>query len=123
VTMIDDNAFYGCSSLTKLMLSPAVSIGEDCFLNCTALIAAAADKNMPTISDLLHYRWHRNVAVIERVNALLCLKGTWDHVENHPSGPDSLKQKKMDGVEAPLKRTEARDKIPKVLWRVILEFL
>jgi hypothetical protein len=73
---------------------------------------------MPTVSDLLHYRWHRNVAVIERVNALLCLKGTWDHVENQPS-----EQKRMDGVEAPLKRTEARDKIPKVLWRVILEFL
>jgi hypothetical protein len=120
VTIIGERAFDGCSSLTKLILSPAVSIGEDCFSNCTALIIAAADKNMPTVSDLLHYRWHRNVAVIERVNALLCLKGSWDHVENQPSGPDSLKQ---NGVEAPLKRTEARDKIPKVLWRVILEFL
>jgi hypothetical protein len=78
---------------------------------------------MQTVEDLLHYRWHRNVAVIERVNALLCLKGTWDHVENQPSGPDSLKEKKSDGIEAPLKATEARDKIPKVLWRVILEFL
>jgi hypothetical protein len=78
---------------------------------------------MLTVEDLLHYRWHRKNAVMERVNALLCLKGTWDHVENQPSGSDSLKQKKMDGVEAPLKRTEARDKIPKVLWRVILEFL
>jgi hypothetical protein len=121
VTTIGDSAFRNCSALTKLILSPDVSIGDDCFLNCTALIAAAADKNMPTVLDLLHYRWHRNVAVIERVNALLCLKGTWDHVENHPIGPDSLK--KMDGVEAPLKATEARDKIPKVLWRVILEFL
>jgi hypothetical protein len=107
----------------KLILSPAVSIGQGCFANCTALIAAAASKNMPTVEDLLHYRWHRNVAVMERVNALLCLKGTLDHVENNPSGPDSLKQKKMDGVEAPLMATEARDKIPKVLWRVILEFL
>ena len=78
---------------------------------------------MPTVSDLLHYRWHRNVAVIERVNALLCLKGTWDHVENQPSGLDSLKQKPKDGVEAPLRVSEAREKIPKVLWRVILEFL
>jgi hypothetical protein len=118
VTTIGLLAFRNCSALTELILSPAVSIGEDCFLNCTALIAAAADKNMPTVSDLLHYRWYRNVAVIERVNALLCLKGTWDHVEN-----DSLKQKKMDGVEAPLKATEARHKIPKVLWRVILEYL
>jgi hypothetical protein len=123
VTEISYRAFRGCSALTKLILSPAVSIGEDCFENCTALITAAADKNMPTVSDLLHYRWHRNVAVIERVNALLCLKGTWDHVENQPSGPDSLKRKRTDGVEAPLKATETRDKIPKVLWRVILEFL
>ncbi|GMI25841.1 hypothetical protein TrCOL_g9361 [Triparma columacea] len=123
VTSIGRAAFRHCVALTKLILSPAVSIGLDCFENCTALIAAAADKNMPTVSDLLHYRWHRNVAVIERVNALLCLKGTWDHVENQPNEPDSLKQKKIDGVEAPLKRTEARDKIPKVLWRVILEYL
>jgi hypothetical protein len=122
VTRIGDEAFRDCSVLTKLILSPAVSIGFDCFSNCTALIAAAASKNMPTVEDLLHYRWHRNVAVIERVNALLCLKGTWDHVENQPSGPESLKRKRTE-VEAPLKASEARDKIPKVLWRVILEFL
>ncbi|GMI20961.1 hypothetical protein TrCOL_g5775 [Triparma columacea] len=124
VTTIGWYAFRNCSALSKLILSPAVSIGGDCFSNCTALIAAAADKNMSTVSDLLHYRWHRNVAVIERVNALLCLKGTWDHVEEKPSGPDSLKRKRLDdGVEAPLRVTEAREKIPKVLWRVILEFL
>jgi hypothetical protein len=123
VTTIGNEAFRECVVLTKLILSPAVAIGEDCFANCTALIAAAADKNMPTVKDLLHYRWHRNIAVIERVNALLCLKGTWDHVENKTSGPDILKRKNIDGVEAPLKRTEARDKIPKVLWRVILEYL
>ena len=124
MTWIDEYAFYECSSLTKLSLSPAVSVDIDCFSNCTALIAAAADKNMPTVLDLLHYRWHRNVAVIERVNALLCLKGTWDHVENQPSGLDSLKRKRLDGVEAPaLRETPAREKIPKVLWRVILEFL
>jgi hypothetical protein len=76
---------------------------------------------MLTVEDLLHYRWHRNVAVTERVNALLCLKGTWDHVENHPSEPDSLKRKRTD--DAPLRVSEAREKIPKVLWRVILEFL
>jgi hypothetical protein len=123
VTTIGNRAFRYCSALTKLILSPAVSIGDNCFGNCTALIAAAADKNMPTVEDLLYYRWHRNVAVIERVNALLCLKGTWDHVENQPSGPDSLKRKRLSEGEAPLKATETRDKIPKVLWRVILEFL
>jgi hypothetical protein len=123
VTSIGSAAFRDCSALTKLILSPAVSTGEGCFLNCTALISAAADQNMSTVEDLLHYRWHRNVAVIERVNALLCLKGTWDHAENQPSGSDSLKQ--WDGVEAPaaLRATEAREKMPKVLWRVILEFL
>jgi hypothetical protein len=122
VMTIGIDAFNGCSALTRLSLSPAVSVGEDCFLNCTALIAAAADKNMPTVLDLLHFRWHRKPAVTERVNALLCLKGTWDHVENQPSGPGSLKRKRTE-VEAPLKATETRDKIPKVLWRVILEYL
>ncbi|GMI20092.1 hypothetical protein TrCOL_g10935, partial [Triparma columacea] len=43
------------------------------------------------------------------------------HVENHPSGPGSLKRKRTD--EAPLRWTETREKIPKVLWRVTLEFL
>jgi hypothetical protein len=123
VTTIGDGAFDGCTALTRLSLSPSVSIGEDCFLNCTALIAAAADKNMPTVEDLLHYRWHRKPAVTERVNALLCLKGTWDHVENPPRR-SARKRKRTDGVEAPpLRVTEAREKIPKVLWRVILEFL
>ena len=118
VTSIGDCAFEGCVALTKLILSPAISIGEDCFWDCTALITAAADKNMPTVLDLLHYRWHRQPAVTERVTALLCLKGTWDHVENQLSGPDS-----PDGVEAPLRFCEAHEKIPKVLWRVILEYL
>ncbi|GMI24961.1 hypothetical protein TrCOL_g4114 [Triparma columacea] len=125
VTTIEMCAFRNCVALTKIILSPAVSIndgfvGEGCFENCTALIAAAADQNMPTVEDLLHYRWHR---VRERVTALLCLKETWDHIENQPSGPDSLKRKRLSKVEAPLKATETRDKIPKVLWRVILEFL
>jgi hypothetical protein len=123
VTSIGSYAFRDCVALTKLSLSPAVSVGQNCFLDCTALIAAAADKNMPTVSDLLHYRWHRNVAVIERVNALLCLKGTWDHVEDPPRR-SARKRKRTDGVEAPpLRESEAREKIPKVLWRVILEFL
>ena len=47
VTMIGDEAFRNCSALAKLSLSPAVSIGENCFSDCTALITAAADKNMP----------------------------------------------------------------------------
>jgi hypothetical protein len=123
VTWIGDEAFRDCSALMKLSLSPAVSVGFDCFLNCTALISAAADKNMSTVEDLLRYRWNRKPAVLERVNALLCLKGTWDHVENQPRR-SARKRKRMDGVEAPaLRVTPAREKIPKVLWRVILEFL
>jgi hypothetical protein len=119
VTSIGDYAFNGCSALTKLILSPAVLIGEEAFLDCEALDDAAEDKNMPSVPDLLRYRWHRNNAVKERVTALLCLKGTWDHVENLP------KRKRIEGVEDPakLRVSEAREKIPKVLWRVILEFL
>jgi hypothetical protein len=120
VTTIRRSAFYDCSVLTKLILSPSVRTGQHCFLNCTALISVAASQNMSTVEDLLHSRWHR---VRERVNALLCLKGTWHHAENHPSRPGSLKRKRLSEVEAPLKPTEAREKIPKVLWRVILEFL
>jgi hypothetical protein len=126
VAYIGYAAFRDCSALTKLVLSPAISIGEDCFSNCTALITATTEQNMSTVEDLLHSRWHR---IRERVNALLCLKGTWDHVEdepseNQPSGPDSMKRKRQDGVEAPpLRATETREKIPKVLWRVILEYL
>jgi hypothetical protein len=75
---------------------------------------------MSTVKDLLHSRWHR---IRERVSALLCLKGTWDHVENPPRR-SARKRKRTDGVEAPpLRESEAREKIPKVLWRVILEFL
>ena len=73
-----------------------------------------------TVEDLLHSRWHR---IRERVNALLCLKGTWDHVTDPPRR-SARKRKRTDGFEAPaLRVTEAREKIPKVLWRVILEFL
>jgi hypothetical protein len=117
VTFIGDEAFSGCSALTKLIISPAVTIDEGCFLNCTSLITAAIDKNMPTVTDLLHYRWHRNVAVTERVNALLCLK-------DQPRRSARLKRKRTDCVEdPPLRASEAREKIPKVLWRVILEYL
>jgi len=44
-------------------------------------------------------------------------------VENPPRR-SARKRRRTDGVEAPaLRVTEAREKIPKVLWRVILEFL
>jgi hypothetical protein len=120
VTSIGDEAFYGCTTLTRLSLSPAVSVAHSTFSNCTALITAAADQNMSTVEDLLHSRWHR---IRERVNALLCLKGSWDHVEDPPRR-SARKRKRTDGVEAPaLRATETREKIPKVLWRVILEFL
>ena len=80
VTTLSYGAFYGCSSLARLSLSPAVSIGEDCFSNCTALISAAADQNMSTVSDLLHSRWHR---ILERAAVLSCLKTPWnDELEN-----------------------------------------
>mmetsp|Transcript_6263 Transcript_6263/g.12383 ORF Transcript_6263/g.12383 Transcript_6263/m.12383 type:complete len:132 (-) Transcript_6263:22-417(-) len=102
VATIGDYAFYGCSSLTaissglhtltKLSLSPDVWVGEACFNGCTALIPAAADKNM-NVLDLLQYRWRRKPAVVERVTVLLCL----DHVEE--------------------------DRLPKEVWRGILEYI
>jgi hypothetical protein len=120
VTTIGNQAFQGCTALTRLSLSPSVSLrppvsGIACFANCTALITAAADKNMPTVLDLLHYRWHRNVAVIERVNALLCLKELFT---------TQTKRKRENGGEArALGVTATRKRLPKVMWRVILEFL
>jgi hypothetical protein len=112
VTWIGNNAFYGCSALTRLSLSPAISIGEGCFLNCTALISAAADQNMSTVEDLLHSRWHRIQA---RVTVLTCLKTLFT---------DQKKRKREDGGEAQtLGVTAVRKRLPKVMWRVILEFL
>ena len=114
VTSIGSEAFSDCPALTKLILSPAVSIGPDCFENCTALITAAADQNMSTVEDLLHSRWHR---IRERAAVLSCLKTPWNDLENQP-GSDN------DGDEVvALQGAAAFKKLPKVLWRVILEFL
>merc|ERR1711865_693006 len=71
VKWIGYDSFNGCSALTRLSLSPAVSIGVDSFSNCTALIAAAADQNMSTVEDLIHSRWY---AIRERATVLFCLK-------------------------------------------------
>jgi hypothetical protein len=119
VTTLKYSAFYGCTALTRLSLSPAVSVAHNTFSNCTALISAAASQNMSTIEDLLHSRWHR---IRERVTVLTCLKESWDPPRRSAA---DRKRKRQDGVEAPaaLRVTEAREKIPKVLWREILEFL
>jgi hypothetical protein len=112
VMTIEDYAFYGCSALTRLSLSPAVSIGHDCFSNCTALISAAAAQNMSTVPALLHSRWHR---ILERVTVLVCLKTLFT---------DQKKRKRQDGSEAQtLGVTATSKRLPKVMWRVILEFL
>jgi hypothetical protein len=112
LTTLRSRAFYGCTALTRLSLSPAVSIGEDCFLNCAALISAAADQNMPTVEALLHSRWHR---ILERVTVLFCLKILFT---------TQKKRKRIDGGEAQtLGVTATRKRLPKVMWRVIMEFL
>jgi hypothetical protein len=112
VTSIDFAAFMDCSALTRLSLSPAVSIGPLCFSNCTALISAAVDQNMPTVKDLLHSRWHR---ILERVTVLSCLKTLFT---------DDKKRKRQNGDETQtLGVTATRKRLPKVMWRVILEFL
>jgi hypothetical protein len=112
VTTIGKDAFDGCTALMRLSLSPAVSVGENCFWNCTALISAAASQNMSTVEDLLHSRWHR---ILERVTVLTCLKTLFT---------DQKKRKRQDGGEAQtLGVTATRKRLPKVMWRVILEFL
>ena len=120
VTTIGHGAFYGCTALTRLSLSPAVSIGPNCFLNCAALIAAAADQNMPTVEALLHSRWHR---ILERAAVLSCLKAPWnDDLGNQP-GSDKPEQNSHGDEVVALKGIKARNMLPKVMWRVILEFL
>ena len=110
VTSIEHYAFYGCTTLTIFSLSPAVSIGPNCFSNCTALISAAASQNMPTVKDLLNSRWHR---ILSRVTVLSCLKTL---LEDQP--------RRSGGGEAQtLGETAVRKRLPKVMWRVILEFL
>jgi hypothetical protein len=112
VTTIGVGAFLECTTLTIFSLSPAVSIGENCFSNCTALISAAASQNMSTVEDLLHSRWHR---ILERVTVLACLKTLFT---------DQKKRKRQDGGEVQtLGVTAVRKRLPKVMWRVILEFL
>jgi hypothetical protein len=118
VTTIGDAAFNGCTALTRLSLSPAVSIGENCFSYCTALISAAASQNMSTVEDLLHSRWHR---ILERVTVLFCIKTL---LEDQPRRSGRLKRKRLDGgEELTLGVTSARKRLPKVMWREILEFL
>jgi hypothetical protein len=112
VTSIGEQAFERCTALTSLSLSPAVSVGPNCFSDCTALITAAAHQNMPSVEALLHSRWH---GIHERVTVLCCLKILFT---------DQKKRKRMDGGEVQtLGVTATRKRLPKVMWRVILEFL
>jgi hypothetical protein len=67
---------------------------------------------MPTVEALLHSRWHR---INERVTVLACLETLFT---------DENKRKQQDGGEAQtLGVTAKRKRLPKVMWRVILEFL
>ena len=122
VTRIGYRAFRGCFALTKLSLYPAVSVGEDCFLDCTALISAAANQNMPTVKDFLNSRWQ---GILERVAVLSCLKTPWiDDMENQPKSDKQKQNSHLDGDEVvTLQGAAARKRLPKVMWRVILEFL
>jgi hypothetical protein len=67
---------------------------------------------MPTVSALLNSRWHR---ILSRVTVLSCLKALLT---------SQKKRKRQDGGEAQtLGVTAVRKRLPKVMWRVILEFL
>ncbi|GMI34212.1 hypothetical protein TrCOL_g13824 [Triparma columacea] len=121
VTTIGMYAFDSCTALTRLSLSPAVSVHIESFSNCTALISAAASQNMPTVEDLLNSRWHR---ILERAAVLSCLKTPWNDDLESQHGSNKLKRKHLDGEEVvALQGIVARKMLPKVMWRVILEFL
>jgi hypothetical protein len=77
---------------------------------------------MPTVEALLHSRWHR---IRERVTVLTCLKTPWnDDMENQPGSDKPKQNSHLDGDEVvALQGIKARKKLPKVMWRVILEFL
>jgi hypothetical protein len=67
---------------------------------------------MPTVKELLNSRWHR---IRERVAVLSCLKELFT---------TQKKRKRENGGEArALGVTATRKRLPKVMWRVILEFL
>jgi hypothetical protein len=73
---------------------------------------------MSTVKDLLHSRWHR---IRDRVTVLTCLKKL---LEDQPRRSDRLKRKRLKGDEVvALQGTKAFKRLPKVMWRVILEFL
>ena len=102
------------------------------------------------LRNLLHYRWRRKIGVYERVIVLLCLKVPLDHVEEERDAilkreEDILLEAAFKEAEAALLRTtfdnfeenlrredcetrtlkgnKAREKLPKEIWRVILEYL
>jgi hypothetical protein len=73
---------------------------------------------MSTVEDLLNSRWHR---ILERVTVLFCLKTLFT---DQPRRSDRLKRRRLGGGEASrLGVIAARGRLPKVMWRVILEFL
>jgi hypothetical protein len=73
---------------------------------------------MLTVEDLLHSRWY---AIRERATVLFCLKKL---LEDQPRRSDRLKRKRLDGdAVVALQGTKAHKRLPKVMWRVILEFL
>jgi hypothetical protein len=77
---------------------------------------------MLTVEDLLHSRWQ---GILERVAVLSCLEIPWnDDKENQPPRSGTLKRKRLDGDEVvALQGIMARKRLPKDMWRVILEFL
>jgi hypothetical protein len=95
---------------------------------------------MPTVEDLLHSRWH---SILERVTVLSCLKTL---LKDQPrrsldsNGRENalvvfvtkwiialsnrLKRKRFHGdAVVALQGTAACKRLPKDMWRVILEFL
>ena len=56
VTLIDNHAFYGCTSLTSVIIPEGVTtIGEEAFSSCTGLTSVIIPKSVTTIGEHAFY--------------------------------------------------------------------
>ena len=109
-------SFSDNDELTEVTFAKGVTtIGDYAFIGCSSL----ADITIPA---LLNSRWHR---ILERVAVLSCLKAPWnDDLEIQPRSDEAKQNSHLDGDEVvALQGIVARKMLPKVMWRVILEFL
>lgn len=75
VTLLDANAFNGCTSLTSVDLSKISSIGSSSFYNCTSL--AIEDLSLPNLTSLgLNAFYGAKIKKISNLGSITTLPGT-----------------------------------------------